>query len=497
MNLSHLRRSVPLTLTALILMVLATVVRAADAPFAGTWKVNLFENPVGISLCIVQISGTADAPKLRLVSALNSFKDAEVSGVKIDDRAVRFTFKNKADANQQFIINAYAPKGGGKASELVGSLSLHGEASMVVLESTKDKEIDSKNPQVKVEGFDDLIKVESAKEDAEAEKILQAIMEKFGTRPVSYTAASIYLSIAAANKKATETELKTRAERFLKIADAYGPEMAVSADMQAARTLLSADKGAALAAVYAAKARENLRKTDSTAVTLGVLKVLSSALRKSGRAAETKPINAEVAKLDEELDKEFEKTAIPFKPGKFGGRKGKGDKVVMVELFTGAQCPPCVAANIAFDAAMKTYDYSEVVFLQYHLHVPGPDALTNLDGEARAKYYGLEGTPACYADGKATEPLGGGPNDGKDSYNELRKVLDAGVEKDAVAKVKLTVQRKGDKLDIKAEVSDLKKKSDKLKLRIALIEDVARYPAPTDNASTITSSAISQAASTG
>ena len=58
--------------------------------------------------------------------------------------------------------------------------------------------------------------------------------------------------------------------------------------------------------------------------------------------------------------------------------------MALVELFTGAQCPPCVAADIAFDAeAVKSYKAADVVLLQYHLHIPGPDPLTNADSEKR------------------------------------------------------------------------------------------------------------------
>ena len=54
-----------------------------------------------------------------------------------------------------------------------------------------------------------------------------------------------------------------------------------------------------------------------------------------------------------------------------------GTVPVLVELFTGAECPPCVAADLAFDALGKTYKPTDVVLLEYHLHIPGPDALTN------------------------------------------------------------------------------------------------------------------------
>src|SRR5262249_38716652 len=163
------------------------------------------------------------------------------------------------------------------------------------------------------------------------------------------------------------------------------------------------------------------------------------------------------------------KTAIPFKPDKFGGRKGKGSRVAVLELFTGAQCPPCVAADTAFDAALKTYGPGEVVLLQYHLNIPGPDPMANPETLARARYYAdaFEGTPTALLDGKLGPELGGRKQEAEASYKTLRKALEAALERDAGAEVKLAVSRKGDKLDIQAEVSGLKKPGDKVRLRLA------------------------------
>src|SRR5262249_19842786 len=157
-------------------------------------------------------------------------------------------------------------------------------------------------------------------------------------------------------------------------------------------------------------------------------------------------------------------------------RKRTSERVALLELFTGAQCPPCVAADIAFDAVLKTHKPSEVVLLQYHLHIPGPDPLTNADTVKRSEYYGLEGTPATYLDGKETEALGGGRGRGKDSYDTLRKQLDGALKKNAAANLSLAVQRTGDKIDIEADVADLAKTGDRVRLRFALVEEVVRYP---------------------
>jgi hypothetical protein len=118
-----------------------------------------------------------------------------------------------------------------------------------------------------------------------------------------------------------------------------------------------------------------------------------------------------------------------------------------------------------------------VILLQYHLHVPGPDALTNADSEARSRYYGDEvgGTPTMFLDGKVTPPMGGFTEHGEERFETLRKLVNDRLEVDAEAKLTLKAERKGDKISLQAEASDLKKAGEKVKLRFVLIEDVARY----------------------
>jgi hypothetical protein len=233
---------------------------------------------------------------------------------------------------------------------------------------------------------------------------------------------------------------------------------------------------------YAEQQEKLLKESDSPSKKLTALQLLKAALEKREKKDEAKKITARMDALEGDLDKEFEKLNLEDAKGKsilskFEGRKGKSERVVLVELFTGAQCPPCVAADVAFDAAMKTYKPSEVVFLQYHLHIPGPDALTNADTVARGTFYDIESTPSAFIDGKASEtPLGGGRAVAKQRYESLREMLDEAVEKKAGGSIKLAVTRKGDKIDVSADVADLSKTGKGVKLRFALVEDVVRYP---------------------
>ena len=51
---------------------------------------------------------------------------------------------------------------------------------------------------------------------------------------------------------------------------------------------------------------------------------------------------------DLRADAEYLRAFPPLKVEPFAGSK-KDNRTVLVELFTGAQCPPCVAADIAFE----------------------------------------------------------------------------------------------------------------------------------------------------
>jgi len=222
-----------------------------------------------------------------------------------------------------------------------------------------------------------------------------------------------------------------------------------------------------------------LKESDTPELQVFVLKLLATSLKKADKADELKTLTARIGKLEEQLDQAFEKKAVPFKVAPFKGRKGKSDRVAVVELFTGAQCPPCVAADVAFDAARQAYQPKDVVLLQYHLHIPRPDPLTNADTEARATYYGddkIEGTPTVLIDGAVTkEPLGGSPFQGEENFGKLQKFVSEELEKEAGARVKLKAERKGDQLDISAEVSDVKEPGPKVRLRLILVEEVVRY----------------------
>ena len=152
--------------------------------------------------------------------------------------------------------------------------------------------------------------------------------------------------------------------------------------------ILTDQDGLSELAIAQAKRAERLLTDDDTAATrLAVLEALVRALTKVGKADEAKGYVAQVAKLELRDFAEYAKTHPPFKAEPFAGRKGKSEKAAVVEVFTGAECAPCVGVDLAFDGLLKAYKPTEVILLQYHMHIPRPDPLTSPDGLDRAKYY--------------------------------------------------------------------------------------------------------------
>lgn len=459
------------TLLAAGLCAWLTGLRAADAPVAGNWKVVVLAGGQEIAVWLVQLEQKDGKTQGKLLATGHpNFKGSTLEATRADEQAVNLTFKVN---DVSFSVVGHVPKGEKMPKKLLGSVDVRGQREFIQLERTDAKEIDPKDAMVEGPAFADLTKALNAREEKERTEGFQEVIKKFPDQPVSYVASTALL--AQASRAGDEAAVRAHAERALKVAALHGPEIQLHAANQMVQMLRGNDKLAAVQLDYARRAERLLRDTDPATVQAPVLKGLVAALRKAGKADEAKPIEARIAKLEEQLDKEFLKDAIPFKPESFAGRKAKSDRAVVVELFTGAQCPPCVAADVAFDALLKTYRPAEVVLLQYHLHIPGPDPLTNKDSEKRSEFYGIEGTPAVFLNGKEGPAIGGGRQHARDRYDTLRKQLDQQLETDPQAKLKLTAQRKGDKIDMQADVADLKKTGDEVRLRFVIVEDLVRY----------------------
>ncbi len=82
---------------------------------------------------------------------------------------------------------------------------------------------------------------------------------------------------------------------------------------------------------------------------------------------------------------------------------GAQDKrVVLIEQFTQASCPPCAPANVRIQGILKDYTEDEVVILRYQASFPGHDPMFDhnpRDVRNKQTYYGIRSVPSSIIDG--------------------------------------------------------------------------------------------------
>ena len=183
-----------------------------------------------------------------------------------------------------------------------------------------------------------------------------------------------------------------------------------------------------------------------------------------------KKINGSTEGFEAKL--EARQRELPFHPQPFQvGPEWKG-KAVLVELFTGSECPPCVAADLAVDGLLETFSPKYLAVLEYHLPIPRPDPLMNHATALRAKHYGVRSTPSLFFDG---QPLtgGGGPTSlAKAKYQLYLEEIRRRINADPGLKLGLTATRLGDDVQV---AYTLDKILDNAGYHIALVQKEEKF----------------------
>jgi hypothetical protein len=404
---------------------------------AGNWKVVLpmlrdaGTNPVWL----IKFQKNDKGWSGEILAAAARWPKAKVEGLTVTNDQLRFSIK-MSDRSLPCTVKLTKD---GKGDKLYGTSSLGKTIMPMELERTALTSLDA---------FDQL-------------------KESLTKQPLGHEVISMALSLLsqAEARKAKESEVRAWGKKAIDSAELYGPAFQRDIIVTVAEVLLSDQKGYEKVALeYARRAERQLEPKEGPTAQKKILEVLATALEKTGKETDAKEIAARIKKLD-----------LRVKPKQYAGRKSKSDRVVLVELFTGAQCPPCVAADMAFDALGRTFRPSEVVLLQYHLHIPGPDPLTNPDTEARWRSYKGRGTPTIFFDGKPGPQGGGSSEDAADKYDEYVSAIEPLLEKASGAELKLSAARKGDKVTITAEVAKPAETGDNVRLRLALVEEHVAY----------------------
>ncbi|MGH9339139.1 MAG: tetratricopeptide repeat protein [Acidobacteriota bacterium] len=184
--------------------------------------------------------------------------------------------------------------------------------------------------------------------------------------------------------------------------------------------------------------------------------------------------------LQELIVKEHENGPLPFDPGKFGqGRdspaSGFNRRVVLAELFTGSECPPCQAADYAFEGLLRHYPRDVMAVLQYHVHIPRPDPLANLDAEQRRAAYGARSAPYAVFNGIEVQRGGGPTRLAGYLFQQYQQQIATQLEKESPVEIKGEAFLRGDAVQVRVETRTKDMPLDHLRLHVALAEKAIPY----------------------
>jgi tetratricopeptide (TPR) repeat protein len=167
------------------------------------------------------------------------------------------------------------------------------------------------------------------------------------------------------------------------------------------------------------------------------------------------------------------KASTSFEKGAYTS-KLKG-KVLLAELFTGAECGPCQGADIAFDKLSEYYPRNSLAILEYHVNIPGPDPMTNPDTYNRYIYYGgTSGTPTAIIEGKEII-TGGGPRYlAANRFNIYKYALSKYESQKPAVMISGKAVKKGNEINISLTLKGKTKNHNEI-IHIALIEKSINY----------------------
>jgi tetratricopeptide (TPR) repeat protein len=164
----------------------------------------------------------------------------------------------------------------------------------------------------------------------------------------------------------------------------------------------------------------------------------------------------------------------PLHPEKYQKAGNRSARAVLAEVYTGAGCGPCLAADLAFDAVLDRYGRSDVAVVMYHEHIPRPDPMSNTDTVARWKWQQGRGVPTYALDGAATTG-GGTRTDAADVEARLRTQIEKRLEIAPLAAIDLSAANDGRAIKANVSVANVAKDSPDLVLNVILVEKELRY----------------------
>jgi tetratricopeptide (TPR) repeat protein len=148
------------------------------------------------------------------------------------------------------------------------------------------------------------------------------------------------------------------------------------------------------------------------------------------------------------MDREYAQTFV--NPVKVSAAPASWHRVVLDEFFTGADCEPCTAPDLATEAALSRYTRDQFVVAIYHNNAPSSDPLTNHTGEDRSKYYDTKGsTPHTFLNGKELDLEEGLATHSQIAFDQLTANVDKLLAEPAGPPLELSATEDGAVIEVR------------------------------------------------
>lgn len=364
------------------------------------------------------------------------------------------------------------------AGQYVGTVRLFDERYPARLEKTREERMPAPRPNPLVQDFLKAAREPDAKSKANK---LVALAKKNPGVPANHL---IYTELLATAEAAglTPAEVDAHFATWKAEAETFGAPWVQEIGLKALKAIAPSKPMAESAVKLGQDLERSVSGDGSTETKATVAGLLATAAKNAGKADLAAESESRAAKFETMLDEEYNKKVPPFAVQRYAGRKKPGEaQPVVFELFTGAQCGPCASVDVAFDALLKTFGPTELIGLQYHLHIPGPDPLSSPASEARREYYAdnFRGTPSSFLNGRPDGEGGGPMSMAENRYAGFRSLVEKLLEQDKKTTVTVSAKQAGDVVSIIASATTPPPKSgsknSSMKLRLALTEESIRY----------------------
>ncbi len=157
-----------------------------------------------------------------------------------------------------------------------------------------------------------------------------------------------------------------------------------------------------------------------------------------------------------------------------------GGHTVLLELFTGSGCEPCMAPDLAIESLLTTYGRQDLAVLEYDENIPRPDPLTTPASESRAAVYRVGSTPEAFLDGDPLPVAGSARSDVENVVVGFAEEIEAAATRPAPVRLRLAATQATGVVATHAAVSvapgaTASALPGRVVVHTALVQDAVRY----------------------